>query len=516
MRVRLGRLAILAAVAVICSAHVGSPDAWFGGSAGPYRVLVHVETPVVIPGIAGVNVRVTGTGIERVTAVGNRFDATGGAPPPEIAEPVADRPGWWRTELWIMTSGSNSVTVGVKGTSGEGSVLVPVFAAPLRRLAFDRRLGLVLGALSLFLFAGILTIVGAAVREGVLPPGEAADPGHRRSAIRAMWIAGAVVFLMLFGGWRWWGAEDSLFVRSMYRPMSSAASVSDSSGTRTLALEVRDSAWINRNDDSWLRTRGAARRTPLIADHGKVMHLFLIGAGDAPAFAHLHPETTDSVRFTSPLPPLPAGVYRVFGDIVHESGATQTLVAEVTLPAAVPGGRAGRTLDRDDAWSTREASRTASTTLDDGSMVTWLGAGGPLVAGDDASLRFVITAPAGVGPLEPYMGLPGHVVVARDDGRVFVHLHPSGTVSMAAQLALVMRQPEDTVVGRLAQRLGASGSTPGVAHAEMGHARAPLGPDTLSFPYAFPEPGVYRVWIQVKRDGRVLTCAFVVTVRARD
>jgi hypothetical protein len=482
-------------------------------------VLVHVETPVVIPGIAGVNVRVTGSGIERVTAFGNRFDATGGAPPPEIAEPVADRPGWYRTELWIMTSGSNSVTVGVKGASGEGTVLVPVFAAPLRRLSFDRRLGLLLGGLGVFLFVGILTIVGAAVREGVLPPGEPPDPARRRAAVRSMAIAGAVVLLMLFGGWRWWGAEDASFVRSMYRPMASAASVSDSGRVATLALEVRDSAWINRNDVTWLRTRGATRRTPLIADHGKVMHLFLIGAGDSAAFAHLHPETADSVRFTSPLPPLPPGRYHVFGDIVHESGATQTLVSNVTLGGSTSGARtAPPTVDRDDAWSTVEPSRTRTTALEDGSTVTWLGAGETLAAREDASLRFVITAPAGVAPpLEPYMGLPGHAVVARDDGKVFVHLHPSGTVSMAAQMALVMRQPGDTVVGRLARRLGASDATSAMAHGGGGHAGAAVvTPDTLSFPYAFPEPGNYRVWVQVKRGGRVLTGAFVAAVREQE
>ena len=32
--------------------------------------------------------------------------------------------------------------------------------------------------------------------------------------------------------------------------------------------------------------------------------------------------------------------------------------------------------------------------------------------------------------------------------------------------------------------------------------------DTVAFPYAFPEAGTYRVWVQVKRQGRVLTGVF--------
>ncbi|HEX5076390.1 MAG TPA: hypothetical protein VFW03_24480 [Gemmatimonadaceae bacterium] len=490
----LRRAALVAAIALVTSAHIGSPDVWFDGLAGPYKVLVHVEAPPVVPGIAIINVRVAEPGVSRVTAFVNHYDATGGTPPPDLASPIPQSPSWYRTRLWVMSPGSNSVTVSVSGARGEGTVVVPLVALPGRRLQFNGALAVVLSIAGIVLALGLFTIVGATVREGVLPPGVEPDAQRRRRARVAIARAVGVIAIVLVGGGAWWRAEDSAFTRGLFRPLAVRVAVDTSTAQRRFSLSITDSVWVHRNDVAWLRARRASPATSLVEDHGKLMHLFLVAADGGPAFAHLHPGTADTVTFTSALPDLPAGTYRVFADIVHQSGLTETLTSTVTLTDQRHSATRDTSTDADDSWSVSRKGDSTHSVLADGTVLTWNRSSAPLVAGEEAGLRFAATPPAGdTASLEPFLGMAGHVVVVRDDGNVFIHLHPLGTISLAAQVRLTRSAP-----------------------AAMAHAMtAPLdAADSLYFPYAFPQPGKYTVWVQVKRRGRVLTGSFPADVRS--
>jgi hypothetical protein len=290
----------------------------------------------------------------------------------------------------------------------------------------------------------------------------------------------------------------------MYRPFPTAASVVASGPHRLLRLEILDSGWIMRGDSVWLRQHGQRDWPPLVTDHGQLMHLFLIREPDMGAFAHVHPATDDSVHFDVALPSLPAGRYRVFADVVHESGFAKTLVTSVDVPASASAA-SGELAPDDGIYLGSAAAERAS--LPDGATITWDRGRAPLVAGAPAPLSFSVREPDGrPATLESYLGMPGHAVVARDDGGVFIHLHPMGTVSPAAQATFTLRRPGDTTSGAIGSRIAAQDSAmAGRAHSFAG--------GRLSFPYAFPEPGRYRVWVQVKRGGRVETGAFDAEVR---
>ncbi len=92
------------------------------------------------------------------------------------------------------------------------------------------------------------------------------------------------------------------------------------------------------------------------------------------------------------------------------------------------------------------------------------------------------------------MGMLSHAAVTRDDGSVFIHIHPSGSINIAAQM-------------RFEEAERGSGSV-GTGMPDM--AAAPS--DAVAFPFVFPVSGDYRIFVQIKVAGEVETATFDVEI----
>jgi hypothetical protein len=435
-----------------------------------------------------------------------------GAPPPDEALPVRGETNLYSAQLWFMQGGAQSVEVELTGNSGAGTVLLPVNAVATRVLVMSQPLRLLLGGFGSVLVLLLMVIVGAAVRESVLEPGTS-------PTVRRVWLArGATVLTgvllagALYLGKRWWDYEAAQYRNNrLFRPLETLATVHDASGRRVLRLELIDDAFF--------------RGPPLVPDHGRLMHLFLVREPGLDVFGHLHPRKIDWKTFEVELPAWPAGQYTLYGDITFETGLSDTLTAQVTLgPPLTPAGAAAPArLDPDDSWHAGPAlaaspAPSASQLMphpDGGqSQVEWL-TPPELVVQRDSMLRFMVRDSAGQPALlEPYLGMAGHLALRRDDGTVFTHLHPGGSFSMAAQELFVMRGQ-----GRAPLRVAGATDDPlcRLPTADEIDARARATPPErlgeLAFPYAFPKPGRYRLWLQVKIRGEILTGVFDCEVR---
>jgi hypothetical protein len=203
------------ACAIPVSAHVGSPDVFLDGTAGPYRLLITVRPPHAIPGVADVDVRSATGDVHDVRIVPLPLTGPGAqfAPVPDRAKQSADDPQLFTGHLWMMTAGAWQVRVTASGDRGAGSVAVPVPTLPQSTLAMSGALRALLVVLMLTLAGGFVAIVAAIARESQLDAGVAPDgAARRRGRIAGVAATGVAAGVILLGN-SWWGAEASSYGR---------------------------------------------------------------------------------------------------------------------------------------------------------------------------------------------------------------------------------------------------------------------------------------------------------------
>ncbi|HUD46945.1 MAG TPA: hypothetical protein VMR33_08945 [Candidatus Baltobacteraceae bacterium] len=471
-------------------AHVGSPTVFFQGLAGSFPVRVTIQPPGVVPGLAQIHIVVSSGDATRVTVRPVRWDVgVKGSPAPDTAVLVPGETNMFTAQLWLMASGAYSVFVEVSGPGGEGTAIVPLNSIATQRLVMTPGLSLIFLIVGTFVVVLLISVVGAAIREGRLTPGQEISPLRRRRGWYARGITAAVIGTSLVLGNAWWNSVDRDYRNNrLYRPQSVQTELDlDAAGHRELVLRFSPKSPIDA--------------TPLIPDHGRLMHLFLIRDPDGDVFAHLHPnrkreDNPDENVFTARLPALPAGQYKLYADITHESGLTQTLTNMLSIPSPVAGPGADEPLaETDDAVLLSPPSDSSTLTLPGGLR---LDRAFPeaLQANQETNLLFHLTTESGAdAPLESYLGMYGHLIIENSDGTVFNHLHPLGSVSMVSQRLFAEREK----AGYLANKPLDQFCTAALPE--------------LSFPYAFPKPGEYRLWLQTKVAGRILTGAYSLSVK---
>jgi hypothetical protein len=307
-----------------------------------------------------------------------------------------------------------------------------------------------------------------------------------------MALAGFCAFGVLYGGKRWWDAEEVIANANVYQ-VPRVFGTLESGGRMVLNLLPTK----QRNSElprGWVPSDYLA---DLILDHNHLMHLFLIRLPQMDYFLHLHPERTDSGQFVIQLPDLPAGRYQIFADVVHQTGFPTTMVGEVELPDITSRPVSGDDSEWDGAALLAGANSGPKSSLPDGAQMIWERPTGPLKAEKLTDFRFRVEDADGkpVQNLEPYMGMAAHAEFVRSDLSVFAHVHPAGSAPMAALELAQAGLPSD---GEQTQ----TGMAP-----DMAMLPASLSPE-VSFPYGFPKAGDYRLFVQVKRAGRVETGVF--------
>ncbi len=189
-------------------------------------------------------------------------------------------------------------------------------------------------------------------------------------------------------------------------------------------------------------------------NHEKLLHLIVVSK-DLSYFNHIHPAYVGNGAFEIDNDFPFGGAYRLIADFKPTGGDAMTKMAWVNLRGeaketgpVVPGGTLVDIADGVRAKLTVER----------------------LAAKSDSTLSFELLDDGTGEPitdLEPYLGAIGHVVVLSEDGNRYVHVH-----------------------------------------AEDGQGAGPKA----TFEAMFPSAGIYKIWGQFRRGGRVFTVSYVVDV----
>lgn len=196
--------------------------------------------------------------------------------------------------------------------------------------------------------------------------------------------------------------------------------------------------------------------------HERPFHLFVISR-DLEYFAHVHPEQVERMggAFTlrrDRLPRLRPGAYMAIADVLPYGGTLQMLQRAFVTPgytgpvfAAPPRLTAG-----------------PDETVVEGVRIR-IEAG--LTARKQGMVRFALSDTSTGAPivdLEPLLGAPAHMLIVNPDLTDAIHAHPEEI--------------------------------------------ATAGP-SVTFAPLMPLPGLYKLWVQFQRKGKVITAAFIVSVR---
>lgn len=186
--------------------------------------------------------------------------------------------------------------------------------------------------------------------------------------------------------------------------------------------------------------------------HERLLHLFIIGR-DLRYFAHEHPQrTADGFELSVDLSP---GAYMLIADFLPGGGYPQM----VHRAFVTPGYRAS-------PFDSVALHEDVGEKVADGMRVQMKME--PARGRPAAIVRFRLTDVAGapVTDLEPYLGSVGHLLVVSPDLTHSIHGHPDALES---------------------------------------------GPE-LAFDIEFPEAGIYKLWVQIQRRGKVSAVPFVVRI----
>ncbi len=214
--------------------------------------------------------------------------------------------------------------------------------------------------------------------------------------------------------------------------------------------------------------------------HEKPIHLIVVST-DLAEFYHIHPEVQadGSYKVTHTFPN--GGAYRLYADFTPKDSAQVVEQIDVKVEGA----------------SRPNTDLVVDTKLEkivDGLKVV-MKPSTDLIVGQQLTLDFqMFDAASGkpVSDLQNYLGELAHFVLISQDLKDYVHVHPMAKGKTMNSMNMPKRKMDD--------------------HSEV-DSKAGEGRSEVSAHTSFPRAGIYKIWAQFQRGGKVIAVPFIVSVK---
>src|SRR6266446_9264104 len=220
--------------------------------------------------------------------------------------------------------------------------------------------------------------------------------------------------------------------------------------------------------------------------HEKPLHLIVVSS-DLSQFYHVHPESQPQGTYRGVQTFANSGHYKLYADFTPPNGSQVVEAFDLNVTGL--------------ARSSVALVPDSTATKTEGGLRVTLQPDKPLRSGDEVMLNFAIfdeRTGTPVTDLQRYLGAPAHVVIISGDTNDYLHVHPTekGKVN------------HDTMAGMKEME--------GMDHSKAAQANGEARPisSEISAHTTFPRRGLYKVWAQFQRGGRVITVPFVLSVAA--
>ena len=218
--------------------------------------------------------------------------------------------------------------------------------------------------------------------------------------------------------------------------------------------------------------------------HEKLVHLLIVSK-DLAEFYHIHPEQQADGSFKVMHTFPNGGDYRLYADFTPQ--ASSQVVEQVNVKVSGTE-RAAVPLVPD---------QTLEKTVDDLRVV--MKPEGDIKAGNELMLNFqIFDAKSGkpVTDLQNYLGALAHFVIISEDMKDFVHAHPMSKGEKMDGMKMDESKPH--------------------SHDKTEGDAKKVSESEVSAHTAFPRAGLYKLWAQFQRNGKVISVPFIVNVPQND